>query len=204
MNEEFEKYQELANAYLAKKERANYYETKGFDDDHCDDAYILTELTDDEVKQIRVLKEQHGDDFVNHLNEVIDDEDFIHDMFYGDPVDIDLENVYHKYRFTIHEILGENKVSTRELFIQLSDEEYSKLLVWHLWDEHLIINTLLYHDEELFKLISRKVIHYISDEGCLMSNSPYTITMDEAKEDSNLIAKEQNIPRGGGYLWLGI
>ena len=27
MNEEFEKYQELAKAYLAKKGRVNYYET---------------------------------------------------------------------------------------------------------------------------------------------------------------------------------
>lgn len=29
MNEEFEKYQEMAKAYLTKKERKNYYESKG-------------------------------------------------------------------------------------------------------------------------------------------------------------------------------
>ena len=205
MNEELEKYQEMAKSYLAKKERINYYETEGFDDTHCESAYMLTELTDDEVRQIRALKERYGkEDFVKHLNEVFDDEDVIYDLFYGDPVDIDLDHIYHKYRFSVHEVCGEDKIKTQKLLIQMSDEVYSKLLAWYLFDEHLVINTLLYHDEELFKLISRKVIHLLSDEGCFMSDTPYTITMDEAKEDSKLIAEEQGIPRVKGYRWLGI
>lgn len=205
MNEEFEKYLEMAKAYLAKKERKNYYETESFGEPYPDSVYVYTALTDDEVKQIRTIKERYGkEEFVKHLNEVFDDEDVISDMFYGDPIDINLDQVYHMYRFAVHQVCSDGKVISYNVLIQLSDEDYSKLLAWYLYDEHLIINTLQYRDEELFKLISHKVIYHISDDGFLMHTSPYAITMDEAEEDSKLIAQENAIPRGEGYRWLKI
>ena len=204
MNEELKQYLELAKNYLAKKERANYYETEGYDDDYCRSAYMLSELSDEEANKLKALKEKYGKEFVKHLKEVIDDDDVISDLFYGEPVDIDLENIYHQYRFTAHELKGDGKVWTRSLLIQLPDEDYAKLLAYYLFDENMVINTLLYRDEALFKLISKKVLQNLLDEGCYMSSLPYTVTMDEAIEDSQKIAKENNIPQGGGYRWLGI
>lgn len=148
MNEEFEKYQELAKAYLAKKERKNYYESKGICEPYADYACMLVELSDDEIGMIRPLKEKYGKDFINHLKEVYEDDDAISDLFYGDPVDIDLENVYHQYQFTIREVRDE-KISSRQILVQLTDKEYIKLLAWHLWDQHLVMNTLFYRDEQL-------------------------------------------------------
>ena len=93
----FEDCQQLAQDFLATKERVNYYETKGIADPYPDYASMLTPLTDEEVNQIKPLKEKYGDQFVEHLNEVFDDPDFISDMFYGDPVDIDLDTIHHQY-----------------------------------------------------------------------------------------------------------
>ena len=86
MSEVFEKYQEMAKNYLAKKERVKYYETPGNDEPYPSYAGIYTAISDD-VAEIRERKDRDGKDFINHLNEVIDDEDVFHNMFYGEPVD---------------------------------------------------------------------------------------------------------------------
>lgn len=203
MNEEFEKYQEMAKTYLAKKERVNYYETLGYDEPYPDYVGIYTAISDDEVAKIRELRERYGEEFTDHLNEVIDDEDVIHDMFYGEPADIDLDTVYHLYRFTLSEVHGD-KVSSRNILIQLSDEEYCKLLAWHLYDSHLVINTLFYRDEELARKLMRSSMNYFFDEICPMIDYPYVIVMDEALDDADIIRKENGLTKENAYLSLVI
>ena len=75
MQEELQKYIEMSQAYLAKKERKNYYVTKGICEPYADYCDYLAPLTDDEVKKIRTLKEQYGADFIHHLNDVTELED---------------------------------------------------------------------------------------------------------------------------------
>lgn len=201
MNEEFQKYLKLANDFLAKKERVNYYETKAINEPYYDYATILTSLSDEEVSMTRALKERYGDDFINHLEEVFHDPDYISDMFFGEPVDIDLDTVYHQYRFTLSEVDGD-KVSSRQVLIQLSDEDYAKLLAWHLCDSHLVINTLFYRDENLARRIMREAMSYQCDEGFPMINHPYVIVMDEALADAELIREENGLAKSEGYLFL--
>ena len=203
MNEEFEKYQELAKAYLAKKERKNYYESKGICEPYADYACMLVELSGEEVSMIRPLKEQYGEDFVHHLKEVYEDDDTISDMFYGDPVDIDLENTYHQYHFTIREV-NDEKVSSRQILIQLTDEEYSKLLAWHLYDSHLVLNTLFYRDEQLCKRIMRESMRYFEDELGIMCSNPFVLTMDEAIADMEQILKDNNLEKDSAYRVLPV
>ena len=140
--ETFEQALQLANEFLATKERKNYYESKGISEPYPEYAGMLVELSDDLVSQIRTLKERYGQDFVNHLQEIIDDEDVISDMFYGDPVDINLDYVYHQYAFKIHELKPDGTTNVYSCNIDLKDEEYARLLAWHLYDEHLTINIL--------------------------------------------------------------
>lgn len=45
----FEDCQQLAQNFLATKERVNYYETKGIADPYPDYVSMLTALTDEEV-----------------------------------------------------------------------------------------------------------------------------------------------------------
>jgi hypothetical protein len=203
MNEEFEKYQEMAKAYLTKKERKNYYESKGICEPYADYACMLVELSDEEVSMIRPLKEQYGEDFVHHLKEVYEDDDTISDMFYGEPVGIDLENTYHQYRFTIREV-NDEKVSSRQILIQLTDEEYCKLLAWHLYDSHLVLNTLFYRDEQLCKRIMRESMRYFEDELGIMCSNPFVLTMDEAIADMEQILKDNNLEKDSAYRVLPV
>lgn len=202
MNEEFQKYIEMSQAFLAKKERKNYYVAKSISDPYPDYCHNLAELTDEEVRQIRALKEQYGNDFINHLSEVIEDEDAISDMFYGDPVDIDLDDICHQYTFTIREVNGDQVTMIRKVLVELTDEEYIKLLAWHLYDSHLVMNTLFYRDENLCRRIMREVMRYVCDEDAPLISHPFVFTMDEALDDAEKIRQENGINKDSGYLGL--
>lgn len=197
----FEDCLHLAKKFLSKKDRVNYYESRGIAEPYADYACMLTPLTDEEVRQIKEVKERYGEDFVEHLNEVIDDPDVISDMFYGDPVDIDLETIHHQYKFTIRSVRGET-VSSREVLVELSDDDYCKLLAWHLFDSHILMNTLFYRDEELYKKIMHDVMCWLSDDGIVMVDDPFVVTMEEALNDKEQILKENNFTQTEGYRVL--
>lgn len=199
MNKEFEKCLDLAKNYLAQKERKNYYESKGILEPYPDYSYMLVDLSDEEVNMIRPLKEKYGEDFVNHLNEVIEDEDYISDMFCGEPVDIDLDTIYHQYSFTLSEVDGD-KVSSRQVLFHLSDEEYTKLLAWHLYDSHLVINTLFYRNEPLARRIMRKAMWYYCDDYTPILSYPFVIVMDEALADADQIRLDNGLTKSNSYL----
>ena len=202
MNEELQKYQELAKTYLAKKDRVHYYETSSYYDLYDEIVSELVELSDEEVSQIRDLKTRYGKDFVNHLGEVFDDEDIISDMFYTDErLDIDIDTVYHEYRFTLSEVDGD-KVSSRQVLIQLSDEEYTKLLAWHLYDSHLVINTLFYRDENLARRIMREAMRYKCDDDAPLLSHPFVIVMDEALADADQIRQDNGLTKSSGFVGL--
>ena len=201
MIEDFETALQLAAEFLATKERENYYETKAIYEPIPDYSYMLTPLSDDEVRQIKALKERYGEEFIDHLDEFIDDPDVISDMFYGEPVDIDLETIHHQYKFNILSIQGE-KVSSRSILVELSDEDYSKLLAWHLFDGKTMMNTLYYRDEKLYRKIMRGAMCYVLDENdFLRFNDPFVVTLDEALADTAQILSTHNItPNGGRFL----
>jgi hypothetical protein len=191
----------LATAFLANKVRTNYYETKAIYEPYPDFVTTLAELSDEEVRKIRDLKHQYGKDFVNHLNEVINDPDVIHDMFCGDAVDIDLEHIHHQYVFNIRTVHGE-EVTSRQILIELSDEDYIKLLAWHLYDSHLVLNTLFYRDEELCKKIMHDSMRWVCDGEAPMFSDPFVLTMDEALADADLIRQEHNLTKSPGFVGL--
>ena len=201
----FEQALQLAKEFLATKERKNYYESQGIYEPCPDYVGMLIDLSDDMVSQIRTLKERYGEDFVNHLHEVIDDEDIISDMFYGEPVDIDLDHVRHQYAFNIHELKPDGTVSDCSLLVELKDEEYARLLAWHLFDEHLTINILRQRDRNLYDSIMYGIdAHYYELEGYLDVDNPYVATLDEAKEDAETIIRQHDIIRDGGYHYVDL
>ena len=202
MNEELQKYQELIQPFLAKKDRVNYYETSSYSDFTDENVGMLVELSDEEVSKIRDLKARYDKDFVNHLGEVFDDEDVISDMFYTDErLDIDIDTVYHEYRFTLSEVDGD-KVSSRQVLIQLSDEEYTKLLAWHLYDSHLVINTLFYRDENLARRIMREAMRYKCDDDAPLLSHPFVIAMDEALADADQIRQDNGLTKSPAFVGL--
>lgn len=202
MKEELKEYQEMIQAFLDKKERANYFETTSYDDFTDQNTGMLVELSDEDVTKLRDLKARYGKDFVNHLGEVIDDEDVISDMFYTEEyIDIDLDTVYHQYDFTISDVDGD-KVNSRKIKVQLTDEEYSDLLAWHLYDNHLVINTLFYRDENLARRIMREAMRYCCDDDTPLISHPFTIVMDEALADVAQIMQDNGIKKKEGFTSL--
>ena len=87
----------------------------------------------------------------------------------------------------------------------LTDEEYARLLAWHVFDNHLIINTLRYRDSSLYSRILREVdLYYLEDGIAITEDDPYLVTMDEAKADAEVIMKENGINHTTGYLYISI
>ena len=205
MIENFEDSLKLATEFLAKKERKNYYEFKVVQEPFADYVFPLNELSDEDVKHLRELKEKYQEAFVKHLSEALD-EDTIDDLDCGDElVDIDLDNVQHQYRFKVHHLKQDGTVRSYDRLVTLTDEEYARLLAWHVFDNHLIINTLRYRDSNLYNRILREVdLYYWEDGIAIMQDDPYLVTMDEAKADAEMIVKENGINHTSGYLCISI
>lgn len=205
MIENFEDSLKLATEFLAKKERKNYYEFKVVQEPFADYVFPLNELSDEDVKHLRELKEKYQEAFVKHLSEALD-EDTIDDLDCGDElVDIDLDNVQHQYRFKVHHLKQDGTVRSYDRLVTLTDEEYARLLAWHVFDNHLIINTLRYRDCNLYNRILREVdLYYWEDHIAIMQDDPYLVTMDEAKADAEMIMKENGIEQTSGYLCISI
>ena len=205
MIENFEDSLKLATEFLAKKERKNYYEFKVGQEPFADYVFPLNELSDEDVKRLRELKEKYQEAFVKHLSEALD-EDTIDDLDCGDElVDIDLDNVQHQYRFKVHHLKQDGTVSSYDRLVTLTDEEYARLLAWHVFDNHLIINTLRYRDSNLYNHILREVdLYYWEDGIAIMQDDPYLVTMDEAKADAEMIIKENGIKNTSGYSYIFI
>ena len=205
MIETFEDCLKLANEFLAKKERKNYYEFTIIQEPIADYMCTLNELLDEDVERLRQLKAKYQESFVDHLKEALD-EDTIDDLNRGDElVNINLDDVQHQYHFNVHHLNPDGTVTTYDRLVELSDDEYARLLAWHMFDNHLIINTLRYRDSNLYSRILRGVdLYYWDDCIAMMVDKPYLVTMDEAKADAETILKENGIKPNDGYQYISI
>ena len=203
--ENFEDSLKLAKEFLAKKERKNYYEFKVIQEPFAEYVATQNELSDEDVQRLRELKEKYHEAFVEHLSEALD-EDTIDCLDCGDElVDIDLDYVQHQYRFKVHHLYQDGTVHSYYRMVTLTDDEYARLLAWHVFDNHLVINTLRYRDSSLYNWILREVdLYYWEDGIAMMVDEPYLVTMDEAKADAELIMKEHGIKQTSGYLYIAI
>ena len=181
----------LAQNYLSTKERTPHYEIRSISDCCVAEGWCnLQSFSDEEMAKLYALREKYGkEEFFNHLDEVFD-EDTLHDMIYGsEVVDFDLDTEYFKYAFTYHQITDKG-VTSGKIQINLGDETYVRLLALHLENKDLTINSLRYADRNLYELLTHCVdYHFCYDDEYYVS-SPYTITMDEAREDAQKIREQ--------------
>ena len=204
--ETFEQAKKLANEFLSTKERKNYYDFECIDEEFSENVCYTNELSDEEVSKILQLKDKYPNDYSLHLDEMFDDPDYIHDFSAGQEiVSIDTDHAQHKYAVTIHEPKPDGQVRSFAHSIILNDDEYAQLLAWHLFDEHLTINTLRHRDSNLCGTIMRAIDYYFyQPEGYLWVDNPYLATLDEAKADAETIVAKNNIKRDGGYLVMTV
>lgn len=191
MYNENNKCAELAKEFLAGKERKDYYEIMAFDEDDMTEVRFLQGFSEDELNALRALREKYGkEDFVKHLDEVYPDPDDIHDLTCGrDILGIDLDVPYHQYRFVRHELKGDT-LTTHDALVELTDEQYVRLLSYCLEDKGMNVNKLRYADKVLHERVIRDVDLDLCFDDCYSGNCPYLITMDEVKEDAERILAE--------------
>lgn len=195
----------LATEFLTTKQRSNFYRFTALDDNFDREYYCYNELSADDVARLRALKDRYGDSFVRHLDEVFSDPDVIHDFTGGGEIlAIDLDHVHYHYGLALHELQADGTVHTIHTRVAFSDDEYARLLAWHLYDEHLVINTLRYRDRKLYDSVldGADCYHTDIDGDCLFISNPYLITLDEARADADLIVHLHNIERTGAYVGI--
>lgn len=181
----------MAQAYLATKKRKPYYEIYSVSD--CgeeEEIYELFDFTEEEMTHLLALREKYGkEDFFNHLDEMYDEDEII-DLGSGLKIEsFDLDTEHYKYRFTIHRI-GDTGVYSSKMDLNLSDKTYIRLLVLHLENKDLNINILKYADRELYDLFDHIIDRHLSIDGLYSEREPFTITMDEAREDAKKIREQ--------------
>ena len=186
----------MAKNYLSSKKRTPHFEIRYINDCCPIDGWSTLEpLSEEEIESLVKLREKYGnDDFVNHLEEVFD-EDTLHDIAPGEIIHIDLETHHYMYNFKYHQI-SDKGVMTGTIKLNLSDEIYVKLLAMHLENINLNINNLKYADKSLYEIITRDVDACFCYDGAYEVCDPYTVTMDEIRADAQNI-REQN----PDYYW---
>lgn len=200
------RYAKLAKKFLAGKKRKNYYEIIALNDDNLEELRFLQEFNDDDIKALRELREKYGKDgFVKHLDEVFADPDEIHDFTCGcEILDINLDKPYHQYSFARHELRGDS-FQRSEALVELTDEGYIRLLSYCIEDKDMNVNKLRYADKAIHGIVIREIDNYLCNDGFFMGCNPYLITMDEIKEDADLIlAENTELCKTGtmGYLFV--
>ena len=195
--ETFEECLKLAKEYLPTKERKNYYSYTTWDVELNREEINYTILDDSNLTELKALKEKYGDEFVKHLDELYDN---VFAFCNDEILDIDLGRVFYNYTFIVHLVNSNGTITTRECRVQLRDDEYIKLLAYHLYDEHFGINSLRQRDSNLFGTIMREIDNYFYDwDGFYYGMDPSYITLDEAVADTNIIIKQHGIKRTSSY-----
>lgn len=88
-----------------------------------------------------------------------------------------------------------DKVESRRILLNLSDEEYAKLVALHLWCDWLTINKLPDFDEKLSDTIHRQAMAALKDDdGSFdLAGIPFTLIMTEAVRDADAIRKQSKL-----------
>ena len=198
----FEDGLKLAQEFLQTKERENYYGFKSYDEESDKEYIVLNKLDEDEFSAFLALREKYGKGFEMHLDEICDDPDYIHDFTGGAEIcEIDLDKVWHMYGFTLHELQSDGTLRHNHSKIDLKDDEYARLIAWHLYDKDLTINRLRYHDRNLYETIMNGADRkYSYDLDFFEATEPFLVTLDEAKADAELLVKQHGIEYYVGTL----
>lgn len=195
-----------AKEFFSTKTPRNFYKISALQEDILNEVWYHQEFSPEEVAQLVELRKKYGeDDFFNHLGEVFEDEDIIHDFTGGAEIlGINLDEPMRKYSFTVHVFDGE-KMYHRSAMVELSDDEYVELLALRLDDNHINMSVLRHTGKDLHDKILKEVEWQVaSDDGLFMCPDPFLVTMDEVNEDAEAIMAANPEFDKAGYrvYWL--
>ena len=178
----------IATGFLATKERKNYYLFTARRDKRDTGYSYLDVLSDSDVARLRPYKDRYGNACISQLGELPDPPFAIPN--YGDgweTIFIDIDKVYHRYDVVLHELHSDFHTYSTKTKVTLSDDQYARLIAWHLYDEHFTMNRLRHLDRRLYDAVICETDRYYRNHFGGMATDPYLVTFDEAKADSELI-----------------
>jgi hypothetical protein len=93
------------------------------------------------------------------------------------------------------------EASAKPCKIEFSDDDYTRLIAWHLYDKNLTINRLRYHDRTLYDtIINGADGMYCHTAGFFDATEPFLLTLDEAKADADMLVKRHSIEYNIGFM----
>lgn len=195
-----------AREYLSRKDRKPSLEIKCSDDECQAPCGQLCQFTYDQVEKLKVLRSRYGaKNYLDFLEDVFPDHDDIPEVLLDDNiVCINLDTLYYEYKFAIHELRGD-KLEKQIVKVEMTDDEYVRLLALCIEDGHMNFNVLKYADKGLYSKLGLQIdgwVSYLPDDFSVMY--PFLVTMDEVKHDADQVAKIHPELRGNvmiGYAY---
>ena len=200
----------IISNFLASKPREVNYEVQylqfvGYYDNIEVDGIepsVLKKLTDEQIEIIRQVNEKCKKEELNFW-EVIEEEgadkyEFlqtkscdIHTSLVPNGVDLDNPHYMYKFKIAIFADNLEDQPKVHEFSIDLTDDEYAKLLDWQLCNWYSGFNFLRNREPELFQKMSNRIENGFTPDWCPTMLAPtYAIEMTEVKADARAIFEQ--------------
>ena len=187
-----EKIREEISLFLKTKPKNRVYLIRHQSEEYSGDFLRYSKFEPEELESLRQVIEKYGMENINeHLEEVIEDEDYRSDLFPEYITEIDLDTEYNAYQFTMHYMKRDGSLHSRKIVVEWLLKDYARLLELCVADPGMNFNKLKFADEEIYNKLLRDTDCYNVEEGYFfVCTEPYLITMDEVKADADEIRKK--------------
>ena len=187
-----EKIRKEISLFLKTKPKNRVYPISYQLEEYSGEFLRYSKFEPEELESLRQVIEKYGMEHINdHLEEVIEDEDWRCDVFPEYITDIDLDTEYNSYHFTMHSMKRDGSLHSRVLKVKLPINDYSRLLELCVNDSTMNFDKLKYADENIYQKLLREVEWYnIEEVFFYVGSEPYLITMDEVIADADEIRKK--------------
>lgn len=205
---------EVIEDFMQQKERANYYAVTynryffdefGFEEI---DYEFHKKFTDEQIELVKGLIATCNEEDIE-LDEAIGEDKEKYEFLQREPEDmadwvfvpqyVDLDNVYHRYRFKYgyHKDGLDQKPYFLDITVDLSDEEYMNLLNWRLQHPGAGFMSLRHDYPELFKKLTDFFDGAFYPIDCLppFYSPTYFIETEEVDEDAKMIMEKYPIQK---------
>ena len=205
---------EVVEDFFKQKERANYYAVTynryffdGFGLEEIDFDF-QKQFTDEQMELVKGLVATCIEEDIN-LDEAIGEDKEKYGFLQREPEDmaswifipqyVDLDTVYHRYRFKYgyHKDGLDQKPFFLDITVDLTDEEYKDLLYWRLSHPYAGFMSIRHDHPELFKKLTDFFdgLFYPLDDLPPFYSPTYFIETEEVDEDVKLMMEKYSIQK---------
>lgn len=190
--EKGKKIREEVAKFLESKPKKRIYPIHFISEEGFVGEYVIFQKFEPPVlESLQKAIEKYGIKNLNeHLDEVIEDEDYRSDLFPDNISEIDFDTEYNVYQFTMHSMKKDGSLQSLKIDVEWTSEMYARLLTLCVEDPGMNFNKLRYADKDLYLNLLYSVDSNNCDDGFYDSDLPYLLTMDEVMADAEEIRRQ--------------